>query len=50
MADQTQQADDPQPYSGRADKSGFFIGGMVGIVIVVPMLIHFGKMAFGFAG
>jgi hypothetical protein len=50
MADPTQQADDAVVYSARADKSGLFIGSMVLIVIVVPMLIHLGKMAFGVSG
>ncbi|MFT6143488.1 MAG: hypothetical protein ACJAZO_002155 [Myxococcota bacterium] len=48
MSNQAQRGNvEPQPYNARADKSGFFIGGMVCIVIVVPMLIHLGKMVFG---
>ena len=39
----------PESYSVRKDRSGLLIGGTVCIVIVVPILIHFGKMLFGVA-
>ncbi len=50
MVDEAQPGDnETQPYRGRADKSGLFIGGMVLLVIVVPILIHLVKMALGVA-